>query len=303
MDKSEFSIAYDGPALSEYTMDVKDLGPALLAIGHLCSEASRFINGDDVSDIQVRVKTTAPGSFDVILEFVQNLVPVAPIAGIKAIQDAKAILDLLGFGQNKGLLHLLQFLRGERPKDRREGVVDGDQNTTIITNGDNNQIEVHTHVWDLAVEPKIRKALRDTLDPLLKEGIDELEARNRERITIRVSKEEVEKGYYDLIPHEIVTPPTVKEEWLELRRPIFVENSNWQFFHGNKTIPVAILDSEFKEKVFVRKTQRFGVGDQLRVRLRTTELLKPDGNLKREYEILEVLEIKTAAEQQDWLDD
>ena len=77
MDMSEFSITYDGPALSEHMMDVKELGPALLAIGDLCSEASRFINGDDVSNIQVRVKTTAPGSFDIILEFVQNLVPLA----------------------------------------------------------------------------------------------------------------------------------------------------------------------------------------------------------------------------------
>ena len=40
--KATVSIAYDGPALSEKSMDVKDLAPALLSIGELLEEAMQL---------------------------------------------------------------------------------------------------------------------------------------------------------------------------------------------------------------------------------------------------------------------
>ncbi len=68
MSSEEFAIAYDGPALASHTMDVQTLGPALVAIGHLCEEANRVINGSDFAAATVRVKSTGEGCFDIALE-------------------------------------------------------------------------------------------------------------------------------------------------------------------------------------------------------------------------------------------
>ena len=44
MAEIEFHIAYDGPALVDGRMDVRDLAPALIALGELFQEANGMIN-------------------------------------------------------------------------------------------------------------------------------------------------------------------------------------------------------------------------------------------------------------------
>ena len=65
MSSAEFSIVYDGPDLSGHMMSVQQLGPALLAIGDLCQEANRVLNGDDMPPVTVNVKATHQGCFDI----------------------------------------------------------------------------------------------------------------------------------------------------------------------------------------------------------------------------------------------
>src|SRR5688500_11839084 len=43
MAETTFGVVYDGPALETGRMPVRDLAPALLALGQLFSEASRFV--------------------------------------------------------------------------------------------------------------------------------------------------------------------------------------------------------------------------------------------------------------------
>jgi hypothetical protein len=43
--RADFQLVYDGDALSDHTMDVDELAPALLAVGTLCREANRILNG------------------------------------------------------------------------------------------------------------------------------------------------------------------------------------------------------------------------------------------------------------------
>ena len=54
MSRATFTIAYDGPALTNHTMDVRDLAPAMLAVGQLCDAANVVLNGER-SKIQVHV--------------------------------------------------------------------------------------------------------------------------------------------------------------------------------------------------------------------------------------------------------
>jgi hypothetical protein len=95
-----FRVKYDGPALASHEMDVKDLAPALLAIGELIEEANRALNGNQVG-VRVNVKATEPGCVDVVLSAVQSLYSQAVGLfngdGVNSVLNVLQILTHLGF--------------------------------------------------------------------------------------------------------------------------------------------------------------------------------------------------------------
>ena len=67
----EFSVSYDGNAITQNTMDVRDLAPALLALGQSFERANSLFNGDRAS-VSLRIRATKPGSFELVL-FLQQV--------------------------------------------------------------------------------------------------------------------------------------------------------------------------------------------------------------------------------------
>jgi hypothetical protein len=49
MSRAHFKVSYNGVALQEGRLDVRDLAPALLAVGSLFDAANRALNGADGS--------------------------------------------------------------------------------------------------------------------------------------------------------------------------------------------------------------------------------------------------------------
>jgi hypothetical protein len=64
MAQTEFAVVYDGPALVDGQMPVRDLAPALLALGDLFAEASVVLH-PDLEPPALNIKATDHGSFDV----------------------------------------------------------------------------------------------------------------------------------------------------------------------------------------------------------------------------------------------
>ena len=73
-------------------MDVKDLAPALLALGALCEDANRLLNSDR-AHVAVRVQAVKPGSFHVSLDIWQELKTI--FTGDN-VETAESVLKLLG---------------------------------------------------------------------------------------------------------------------------------------------------------------------------------------------------------------
>ena len=69
MAVAEFDVSYDGPALATAEMAVRDLAPALLALGELFHDASR-ITYPERPPVALKIRATSEGSFvvDLILE-------------------------------------------------------------------------------------------------------------------------------------------------------------------------------------------------------------------------------------------
>lgn len=66
MAETEFGVRYDGTALATGTMPVRDLAPALLALGDLFSEESLLLHPER-EPVALNIKATNEGSFVVKL--------------------------------------------------------------------------------------------------------------------------------------------------------------------------------------------------------------------------------------------
>ena len=46
MSRTDFTLTYAGPALQDHEMNVRDLAPAMLAVGELFEALNRLYNGE-----------------------------------------------------------------------------------------------------------------------------------------------------------------------------------------------------------------------------------------------------------------
>ena len=305
MDKVEFSVAYDGPALADHTMDASALGPALLAMGDLFREANRVVNGPDITDINVRVKATEPGCFNIIFELQQILSSATQFLQEDNIATAKEIAEWIGLlgGGAGSLIALRQWLRGRKIKSVHETTVEGNRNFVVTVEGNDNKVVVR-QVFILLRDREVQSSQRRMLSPLEQEGIDEFQVRKGKEVVHSVKKNEVDQGYFDVSDddqelNELVGEPQTLEAVLVLRAPVFVEGNKWQFFYGDTFIHATISDQNFMDRVF-SGGERFGNGDQFKVRMCITQVRKEE-KISNEYDILEVIDTERGPRQSDWV--
>ena len=131
-----FSIKFDGPALSNHQMDVRELAPALIALSDLLELSNKAIYADAP---QIRVSVNGDfkgGSFGVDLTMVQTVAQqlVAMFSGPEASASANLFGILSGIGlMGGGLIALVKKLRGRRPDTIR---IDGDQMVFELRTGE-----------------------------------------------------------------------------------------------------------------------------------------------------------------------
>ncbi len=312
MSHATFQIAYDGPAMAAHSMDVQQLGPALLSVGDLCREASRVINGEDAAKINVKVRANFEEKcFDIIFDLIQLYREVTGLIKTEEAADAKELLEWIGLVAGAtgvdGLLGFLKWKRGRRIKSVRPNITSGKETTYNITiEGDGNTVEISSEVYNLFRSPRVRAAQRGVVEPLKEEGIDVVEVRQNGKTITRLTKEEYEAGSFDIIEAEVSQEerlePQIFKAILIIRSPVFVEDSKWQFWLGETRISASLADPKFTDRVFARG-ERFGVGDRLRVKLSLTQVLTVKGNYRNDYEILDVIEIVRGPKQLDLLPD
>ncbi len=307
---AEFRVEYDGPGLVGHSMDIQVLGQSLIALGTLCREANKVLNPGRGVEVRLELKATSPGSFDLLLqlnEVVRGLAPLVPPP------DVLKALGLLGGGG--GLIWLLKKQMGRKITNisgfnrestsqmklsvRGRGNILSPSNTQIPMRfeGDSRPTFVIGNVVHLHRHFHVRKAQQSFLDPLKKAGIEEMRVGTKEGDTTEnISKEEVEKGYFEVRSEEINTgllgqPVSEEEVVLQLRTAVFEKEKKWRFFDERRRISALITDSKFWDRVYQGKEQ-FGIGDLFHVVLQTTQGLSRSGRIQNQYEITHVLNIE-----------
>jgi hypothetical protein len=129
MSRASFNIAYDGAALRNGSMDVRDLAPALLAIGQLFDAANSALNHEEAR-VRVNVTATGAGSFEISFEVIQAL--STQITAIFSGETVVAAINLkeLIVGGGLCVIWLVKKLRGRQP-DKVERLSDSRVRLTI----------------------------------------------------------------------------------------------------------------------------------------------------------------------------
>lgn len=289
--QASFKVYYSGPILDSGQMDVRELAPALLAIGGLLEESNRVLNAGKAT-IAVKVKKFEDGSFGISFEVIQNY--SSQLIDLFSGKDCTAALNLLqiiGFGGvgYKSLFYLIKKAKGRKP---RQAKVLEDGNIEIDFGGEVE--EISKPVFNLYIDLKVRKEVENTIKPLSIEGIESFKVTDNKTVIETVKKDEVQ--YFNT--------PEIEDEKIQERETIalysihslsFKEDNKWRLSDGTSTFFVTIKDEEFLRKVNENLIS-FSKGDILELKLKVITWETKDG-MKTEYEAIKVLSHKMAAKQ------
>lgn len=294
MSIAELQIVYDGPALETHEMEVRDLAPALLAIGDLFEAANNELNGSRAK-IAVSVKGSfKTGCFAIDLQAVQSLASqVMDIFNSAPVTAALNIIGTLGFTLvgGKGVIQTIQWLRG-RTITSISQTEDG--KTRIGVDAD--FIDVEEAVLKLFRSVAVRQALEGAISkPLQREGINYFAVRENENDFVAISKEEAVFFIAPKDEQEEIISDEIREANLQLVNISFREDNKWRFFDGSATFYAEISDEDFLQRVD-SSDETFSKGDILKVMLHEQSILS-SGQLKRLHRIDKVLEHRRSARQ------
>lgn len=292
MNRENFQILYDGPALSNNEMDVKDLAPALLSLGELLEEANKILNGEKVG-VAVNIKATSPGSLNIDLSVIQSIAAMTSNLfnsdGVNAIINAKELLAILGIGGGGGLIGLIAWIRNRKIKSVSR--IESDKFKIETEDGEiryTNEKEIN-----LFGSLNIRKKIEAIVRPLKNEGVEKIDfiaAGDNTRIT----KEQVEYFTAPEAEEEIINEKDV-EMSLQIVNISFQKDGKWRFSDGNATFYADIFDEDFNKKV-QQNEKVFAKDDVLKVKAKMKQALT-NGAIKTEYAIIKILEHRSAAVQ------
>lgn len=290
MSSASFQIVYDGPALASHEMEVRDLAPALMALGDLFEEANATLNHGRAK-VGVSVKGSfKTGCFAIDLACTQSLLQQAQdfFAG-SPVTAALNLVGILGLAKTAGggLISLIKWVRA-RPITRVE----------ILDNGkvrifcDSEHYDTEQEVLQLFRNWRLRKAFQDVVHaPLQKEGIEYFAVREEDGDFAVVTRAE---STYFIAPEqeEEAIEESEREASLQLVNVAFRDDNKWRFFDGASTFYATITDEDFLNRVNINDV-RFAKGDLLRVRLREIKTLVGE-QLRAEHIIEEVLDHRRA---------
>lgn len=287
----EFSIKYDGPALTSHEMDVRELAPALLALSTLLEESNRTLNSEK-PEIRVNVKGNfKSGSFKVdlsaALTFKEQLVSLLAGPDATAMANLFGILSGLGLLGGGGLLGLLLWLKGRKPssisydKDKVVFTIQGDD-------GGNDSLAVDLAVHRLYQESTVRQSLAKVVKPLDREGIDTFTSGRDGEAEVIITKADAPALAAIDDASSIVSDTITDGMLLQIESPSFKDGNKWRLTDGTTSFYAELADMEFVDRIQSGE-ERFGKGDVLVVKMRRVQSISDNG-LKTEYKIEEVKE-------------
>jgi hypothetical protein len=282
MAEHAFSVRYDGPAIDSGRIPVRDLAPALLALGDLFVDAS-VLTRPQQKPVGLSIEATSEGSFIVHL-VLEAETAWDHVEELFASSGATALVNLwtLVVGTGTGLFAVIRKVKNKRITSQ-ETVAPGRIRLTLE---DGETFEVPAEVLGFFLNEPIRKKAREVVAPLTTPGVDRIEFRSM--TAEGVSVEAVDVPAFDT--PEIDAIPLSQYEadmTAAIASVAFTEGNKWRLTDGEHTFYAAIEDKQFLDRIN-DGVETFRKGDTLRCRMLVVQTERADG-LHTEYHVVEVI--------------
>jgi len=294
--KVKVRIAYDGSALSDGTMDVRDLAPALMAYANFIVRANQVIGNEAPVNVKLRADDVHKGSFDLVLEVAQSLLGQAKsLFKIAENTGLKDLSDLIGIGETLGgtvvsIFAFVLMVKKHGGISKQEPTESGVQITfkdCVIQN-------ITRNVYNVYTDYDARKNLEGVVAPLKRDGIDSFQYRdannpaNKEALFI-VDKSDAEAFTSpDKAEGEQIVNEISGKMVFHIVSIVFDENQKWRFSDGDSTFWAKIADDDFwryvEDGIYV-----FAKGDQLEVEYTIKQTVQAGGKSNVERVITKVI--------------
>lgn len=271
-----FTLAYDGAALADHRMPVRELAPALLALGEAFDRANAIVN-EDRAQVSLDVRATEAGSFEIDLVYTLLITGAVPLLTGPGLTAALNLKDLLF---DNGLFSLIRRLNNRPPE-----VIERNENNVTIRDVNGNVNVYNINVLRLSEDRTMRTLVREVIEPVTRDGVDVLQ--------VREGNETLETVRKDDIPAFEVDPPepdgtaasefTLRGVFLQPAATRLVGRGLWRLRDGGKTNSYEMADPAFRREV--EGGLRVGAKDTLVCDVTVQQTLNDDGVISARYRV------------------
>lgn len=261
MSEIKTIIKYTGAAVDGKSMDVSDLAPSLIALSDLLKIVNKKYNGDRAG-LKILVNADLEQNcFELGVELAQTFWDsVSQLIDDGHSLTAKEIAEYVGIVSTVSgvsLYGLIKALKGKEVESvTKLKQKDGKNNVQIIIKGDGNKVVVPQQVYELYADKNTRNKAVEVLNPLHKDGYDQLEFYKGKKVFEKFTKEEVPQidcsDCPDVIPQNIVKSDI--RTTVRIRKPAYEGLSKWTLVY-RRAREASIEDIEWLNKFQTNQIQ------------------------------------------------
>jgi hypothetical protein len=259
--EADFQFEYDGTAVADGLMDVRELAPALLALNDLLEAVDEELNRDLTSVRAFADANFKTGSFDVNLRVVQDVIgQIKGLLGSQDLKNAEEVVKTAGLAGKEawmGYLSLKKWLGGRSIEHRSEPDEEGKIKVSI--SGDVKFTK--EEVLKLISNDRANQAAERIVAPLTHPGIDSVKFHDSRHADAPVVLEKSDIEAYIRPDRTVGSIEETKDEPRVAQRtsqrltriwvlePSFIRGNKWLVEEASHKFYVDIQDKEFMDRV------------------------------------------------------
>jgi hypothetical protein len=279
---AEMSVHYIGPSVEDGRIDLFVLADGLRGLGRLTSRVSYLMYGSEFDHRLELDEGVRRGSIIIPLHIFSEAVQHAEnVLSSKGAQALAALMGILGWGVIPTTLSVFKLFKRKHGRQ----ITEGDDLSRILEGIENIERLLLLKVYN---DQEVQAAIRATLKPLRTEGIEEFQTRRGNMIIESVTSRDLRLAD----EAEVSAIQEVEEKTLDIEKAALVPHLAWHFSDAGKSFDAKIHDIDLWARI--ASGERFGLGDRMRVELRTSFFRDATGRLNIERVIPHVIEVEHA---------